>query len=415
MEVALFIAPTVGPKEELFKGLAGRRTDLYQTMLEHLVEIAQYIDQHGYYGIGFTEHHLSVEGMTCSISPQMLGLHLSHYTKSLRFGALGHVLPAQDPLRLAGEIAMLDQMTQGRAFAGFARGVQTRWINCLAQHRHSLADNITDPEKYNEDRRRLFYENLEIILKAWDNDTFSHNGEFWQLPPPNIAWPATRMSRDMGGRGLDENDRLQEIGVAPAMYNRKRPDMFEPFSVSEKSIETAAANGLIPIGIMCDPEIVAEQVIAAQRGWAMAGVDTRPGERFGFARYMVVADTDEQALEWAEDAMFEWSYFFGQFGFNAVLARKGEDYKTIPTDVQTFIDRGILFCGSPDTVNRQMEAALAYTKMDHLWLFTANELLAQDKMMRHLELMTHKVLPNFTDKIGARASVQPIAASRVAA
>ena len=101
MEVALFIAPTVGPKEELMKGLAGRRTDLYQTMVKHLIEIAQYTDEMGYYGIGFTEHHLSVEGMTCSISPQMLGLHLSHYTKHLRFGALGHVLPVHDPLRVA--------------------------------------------------------------------------------------------------------------------------------------------------------------------------------------------------------------------------------------------------------------------------------------------------------------------------
>jgi alkanesulfonate monooxygenase SsuD/methylene tetrahydromethanopterin reductase-like flavin-dependent oxidoreductase (luciferase family) len=400
MEVALFIAPTVGPKEELMKGLAGRRTDLYQTMLTHLIEIAQYVDELGYYGIGFTEHHLSVEGMTCSISPQMLGLHLSHYTKNLKFGALGHVLPVHDPLRVAAEIAMLDQMTKGRAFAGFARGVQTRWINSMAQHRLSLADNITDPKRYDDDRRKLYYENLEIILKAWDNDTFSHKGEFWTLPAPRTAWPAQKMSRDMGGRGMDDDGNLVEIGIAPAMYNRKRPTMFEPFSVSEKSIETAAANGLIPIGIMCDPEIVAEQVIAAQRGWASAGVETRPGQNLGFARYMVVADTDEQAREWAEEAMFEWSYFFAQFGFNAVMAKKGEDYNTIPAAVDEFIRRGILYCGSPDTVNRQLEAALKVMPVDYLWLFTANELLAQPKMMRNLELMSTKVFPNFTDKVG---------------
>ena len=400
MEVALFIAPTVGPKEELMKGLAGRRTDLYQTMVKHLIEIAQYADEMGYYGIGFTEHHLSVEGMTCSISPQMLGLHLSHYTKHLRFGALGHVLPVHDPLRVAAEIAMLDQLTQGRAFAGFARGVQTRWINSMAQHRLSLADNITDPQRYDDDRRKLYYENLEIILKAWDNDTFSHKGEFWTLPAPRTAWPAHRMTRDMGGRGMDADGNLVEIGVAPAMYNRKRPTLFEPFSVSEKSIETAAANGLIPIGIMCDPEIVAEQVIAAQRGWASAGVDTKPGEKLGFARYMIVADTDEQALEWAEEAMFEWSYFFAQFGFNAVMAKKGEDYNTIPAAVEEFIKRGILFCGSSDTVNRQLEAALKIAPVEYLWLFTPNELLAQPKMMRCLELMSTKVFPNFTDRVG---------------
>ncbi|QLC26494.1 LLM class flavin-dependent oxidoreductase [Parasphingopyxis algicola] len=409
MDVAFFIPPTVGSKEDLMEGLAGRRTDLYQQMLGHLVEIAQYMDEFGYYGMGFTEHHLSVEGMTLSNSPQMLGLYLANHTKYNHYGALGHVLPVHDPLRVAAEIAMLDQMTQGRAFAGFARGVQTRWINSMAQHRYSLADNITDPEQYNEDRRKLYYENLEIILKAWDNDTFSHKGDFWTLPAPKTDWPGQQMSRDMGGRSLDKDGNLVEIGVAPAMYNRKRPTMFEPFSVSHGSIETAAANGLVPIGIMCDPEIVAEQVEAAQRGWAKAGVDTKPGERLGFARYMIVGETDEEAMEFAELAMFEWTYFFAQFGFNAVLAGKDEDWQDIPSTIPEFIKRGILFCGSPDTVNRQLEAALKVMPIDYLWLFTPNELLPQPKMMKHLELMTRKVLPNFTDKIGPNVHRQEAA------
>jgi alkanesulfonate monooxygenase SsuD/methylene tetrahydromethanopterin reductase-like flavin-dependent oxidoreductase (luciferase family) len=400
MEVAFFIPPTVGSREELMKGLAGRRTDLYQNMLTNLTEIAQYMDDFGYFGMGFTEHHLSVEGMTCSNSPSMLGLYLGSRTKHCNFGALGYVLPVHDPLRVAAEVTMLDQMTQGRAFAGFARGVQTRWINTMAQHRYSLADNITDPQRYDDDRRKLFYEHLEIILKAWDNDTFSHKGDFWTIPAPKTAWPGQTMSREMGGRSLDEHGNLVEVGVAPAMYNRQRPLMFEPFSVSNKSIETAAANGLIPIGIMCDPEIVAAQIDAAQKGWEMAGVSTRRGQRLGFARYMIVGETDEEALEFAELAMFEWTYFFAQFGFNAVLAKPGEDWKSIPSNISEFIKRGILFCGSPDTVNRQLEAALKVMPIDYLWLFTPNELLPQKMMMKHLDLMTRKVLPNFTDKIG---------------
>lgn len=410
MEVAFFIPPTVGPKEELMKGLAGRRTDLYQTMLEHLVEIAQYMDDFGYFGMGFTEHHLSVEGMTLSNSPSMLGVYLGSRTKNTRFGALGHVLPVHDPLRVAAEVAMLDQMTQGRAIAGFARGVQTRWINTMAQHRYSLADNITDPKQYDEDRRKLFYENLEIILKAWDNDTFSHKGDYWTIPAPNTAWPGQRMSREMGGRSLDEHGNLVEVGVAPAMHNRKRPLMFEPFSVSNKSIETAASNGLIPIGIMCDESIVSAQIDAAQKGWEMAGVKTRRGERLGFARYMIVGETDEEAMEFAELAMFEWTYFFAQFGFNAVLAKPGEDWRDIPSTIPEFIRRGILFCGSPDTVNRQLEQALKTMPVEYLWLFTPNELLPQPKMMKHLDLMTRKVLPNFTDRIGPNVHRPAVAA-----
>lgn len=402
MEVALFVPPTVGTREELMEGLAGRRTDLYQRMLNNLTEVAQYADEMGYFGIGITEHHLSVEGMTLSNSPGMLGLYLGSRTKYCRFGALGYVLPVHDPLRVAAEVAMLDQMTQGRAFAGFARGIQTRWINTLGQHRYSLADNITDPQRYEEDRRKLYAENLEIILKAWDNDTFSHKGDFWTIPTPTTHWPAQRMTREMGGRSLDADGNLVEVGTAPALYNRKRPLMFEPFSISNASIEKAASNGLIPIGIMCDPSIVSAQVDAAQRGWELAGVRTRRGEKFGFARYMIVGETDSEAMEFAELALFEWTYFFAQFGFNAVLAAPGEDYRQIQASVPELIRRGMLFCGSPDTVNRQLEAALEFMPVEYLWLFTSNELLPQEKLMKSLHLMSTKVLPNFTDKIGPR-------------
>ena len=40
--------------------MAGRRTDLYQRMLANLAEQARYLDEHGYYGVAFTEHHLTV-------------------------------------------------------------------------------------------------------------------------------------------------------------------------------------------------------------------------------------------------------------------------------------------------------------------------------------------------------------------
>ena len=54
MEFGIFYLPAIGNKSELQEGMAGRRTDLYQRMLRNLAEQAQYLDAHGYYGIGFT-------------------------------------------------------------------------------------------------------------------------------------------------------------------------------------------------------------------------------------------------------------------------------------------------------------------------------------------------------------------------
>jgi alkanesulfonate monooxygenase SsuD/methylene tetrahydromethanopterin reductase-like flavin-dependent oxidoreductase (luciferase family) len=403
MEVGLFMGPTIGPLSELKKGLAGRRTDLYQSMLEHVVEIAQLADSHGYYGIGFTEHHLGVEGMTVSNSPQMLSLYMAERTKTIRFGPMGNVLPAANPLRLAAEIAMLDQMTQGRAFAGFTRGVQPRWLNTLAQHNYSLADNISDPQRYENDRKMLFAENLAIIKKSWECDTFSHQGEYWTIPTPNIRWPARQMTTAMGGRSMDSEGRLLEVGVVPALYNRKRPTLFEPFSVSEKTVELAASNEMIPIGVICDQGMITDQLRAAQRGWEKAGVRTKIGERTGFARYMFVADTDAEAFEVARQGLYEWFDYFSQFGYKMALASPGEDITKIPDTVEELVRRGLVYCGSPDSVNRQLEAARKYIPVDYLWLITPNELTPHAQLMKSIDLAARKVFPNFTDKVGPNA------------
>ena len=62
--------------------------------------------------MAFTEHHLSVEDMTVSNNPAILNMFFGAKTKRLRHGALGYVLPAHNPLRVAEDIAMIDQLTR---------------------------------------------------------------------------------------------------------------------------------------------------------------------------------------------------------------------------------------------------------------------------------------------------------------
>jgi alkanesulfonate monooxygenase SsuD/methylene tetrahydromethanopterin reductase-like flavin-dependent oxidoreductase (luciferase family) len=68
-----------------------------------------------------TEHH----GTPLSVcpSPNLFLAALSQRTTTLRIGALVHVLPAYDPLRLAEEIAVLDQLSGGRLDVGVGSGV----------------------------------------------------------------------------------------------------------------------------------------------------------------------------------------------------------------------------------------------------------------------------------------------------
>lgn len=175
--------------------------------------------------------------------------------------------------------------------------------------------------------------------------------------------------------------------------------MFEPFTVSEAAIEKSAANGLIPIGIMTDKDIVTGQLRAAQRGWAKAGKDYALGEGAGLCRYMIVADTDAEAREMASYALYEWLCFFTMFNFHAVMMRPGEDIAKIPNNLDGMIERQMMFCGSPDTVCRQFEAAFGNMPVQYLFILHSNELVPHRAAMRSHQLMTEKVLPHFTDRI----------------
>ncbi len=323
MEVGVFYLPSIGTKAEISAGMAGRRTDLYQRMLTNLSEQARHLDEHGYYGVAFTEHHFHIEGEEVSTNPILLDMYLGMQTKRLRVGQLGLVLPCHNPIRIAEDVAILDQVTKGRAFAGFARGYQPRWVNTLGQHYKGLADNQTDPEAYEKLKKELYEEHFEIIMKAWTNPTFSHHGKHWQIPPPNIFWAAHNVTRKYG-RGVDDKGILQEIGTVPETYQKPHPPLFQPFSFSESSVRWAAQHNVVPITIVCDKEICTGQFKACQDGAAQVGKKYSFGQGIGITREMVVADTDEEAIAIAREAgCFIWTKFFEPFGFNAAIARPG--------------------------------------------------------------------------------------------
>jgi len=399
MEFGVFYLPSIGNKAEIMEGMAGRRTDLYQRMLRNLALQAQYLDEHGYYGIAFTEHHFHIEGEEVSTNPILLDLFIGLQTEKLRVGQLGLVLPSQNPLRVAEDVAILDQMTQGRAFAGFARGYQPRWVNTLGQHYDTLADNATNPARYEELKKELYEEHFDIIMKAWTHPTFHHQGKHWQIPPPNTYWPAHKVTRAYG-QGVDDKGIITDIGTVPEPYQKPHPPLFQPFSFSESSVRWAAKNNVVPITIVCDAEICLGQFRACQAGAAAAGRTLALGQGIGLAREVIVADTDEEAMALGrEGGCFIWTKFFEPFGFNAALARLDEDHRTIPNTFESMCDRGLTICGSPDTVARKIEQTLKRLPAEYFWLFTYNELIPQQAVMRNFELLTKKVLPHFSDRI----------------
>ena len=397
MEVGAFYLPSVGHKEDIMQGMAGKRTDLYQMMLRELTEQIQYMDGNGYYGTGFTEHHFHVEGEEVSTNPVLLDLYFGMQTKNMKFGQLGNVLPSQNPINLAENIAMLSQMLGGRVFAGFARGYQPRWVNVLGQQ-----VGLGDPgsgEEYEELKRSLFEEHFDLMMTAWKNDTFSFQGKHWQVPTKDITWPAFEVALEYG-QGCTEDGRIEEVGIAPGTYNKMIPDMFMPFATSERSIKWGMSRGIVPVTIMTQYEVVKDHFRAGMEAANEAGLDYKFGQGMAMSREVIVADTDEEAEAIAREAgAFIWNKFFVPFGFGAALAKPGEGPFDLPATYETTSERGLVIHGSPDTVNRKLEALFEKLPVDYFWMFIYNH-MPHSACMKSLELLTEKVWPNFTDTIG---------------
>jgi alkanesulfonate monooxygenase SsuD/methylene tetrahydromethanopterin reductase-like flavin-dependent oxidoreductase (luciferase family) len=191
-----------------------------------------------------------------------------------------------------------------------------------------------------------------------------------------------------------------EIGTVPETYQKPHPPLFQPFSFSESSVRWAAQHNVVPITIVCDKEICTGQFKACQDGAAQVGKRFSFGQGIGITREMVVADTDEEAIAIAREAgCFIWTKFFEPFGFNAAIARPGENHKDVPNTFESMVDRGLTICGSPDTVSRKLERLFKDLPAEYFWAYIYNELVPQKAAMRTLELLTTKVLPRFTDKI----------------
>ena len=108
-----------------------------------------------------TEHH----GTPLSVcpSPNLFLAALSQRTSRMRIGALVNVLPTYDPLRLAEEIAVLDQLCAGRLDLGVGRGVSPYELAYFG---------VSD-----QDSRALFAETLDVVTTALATGRMIHRGE----------------------------------------------------------------------------------------------------------------------------------------------------------------------------------------------------------------------------------------------
>jgi alkanesulfonate monooxygenase SsuD/methylene tetrahydromethanopterin reductase-like flavin-dependent oxidoreductase (luciferase family) len=382
MKVSLFYLPSIGSRAEIETGMAGLRGDLYRRMLTEIGEQARLADDLGYDSISFTEHHFHVEGFELSNNPILLDLFVGMQTKRIRVGQLGIVLPADNPIRIAEDIAMLDHMTGGRANAGFARGYQRRWVDIMAQQTHGIHGALPHQhDAIDEANRAAFEESFRIIKKAWTEDLLEYQGRYWRIPAGATSWDLEATARY--GAGI-ENGIVRRVAVVPKPLQRPHPPVFQPFASSERSIRWCAEENVTAILPPLHP------MLERRLFDVYAEVSGRPlGEGIGVLRDVIVADTDAEAQAlWHDSGIFCGAAWFEPFGFAKGLIdpASGEP----PGDL---LEAGLALVGTVDSVTRQLEALL--TRLPAQWIFawTYNGFIPHGRLLRSIETFATRVLP----------------------
>ena len=133
--------------------------------------IARAMDETGYDALWSAEHHFQREGYECFPNLVQLGLWLATQTQRLKFGCGFNIMPMWHPIRLAEDYAMADIVTDGRLIMGVGRGYHTREVE-------SMGAPLLDTDA----NRRMFEEQLQLLLKAFHQEEFSHKGEYYTVP-----------------------------------------------------------------------------------------------------------------------------------------------------------------------------------------------------------------------------------------
>ncbi len=88
--------------------------------IQNDIELAVYAEQLGFDEVWFAEHHFN--SFSVIPNPSLMMTYLAAKTKKIRIGSAAFLAPFYNPIRLAEEIATLDNLSHGRINAGFAKG-----------------------------------------------------------------------------------------------------------------------------------------------------------------------------------------------------------------------------------------------------------------------------------------------------
>ena len=342
--------------------------------METAEKAAILMDELGYHALWMAEHHFQREGYECIPNVIMMGTHLAAKTERLKFGCGFNIVPMWHPLRLAEDYAMADVLTGGRMIFGVGRGYHSREV-----------ETFGSPVIDNDLNRELFEEQIEVILKAFNSESFSHHGKNYNIPP------------DVPYRGYD----LEEITLVPRPLNLP-VETWQPV-VSGSSIDFTVKNGFNGVVALTGEKLVDQAFHRFRDACERNGRGNVLGSGLALGIGFYIADNENDAMERLRpfhDERFKW---FAPFGFVRYADEEGRVWGTPGAPARTpRIEDGVQqkawICGPPShQIEFLKKVEGKYPGLENIMLHWP-EGMPRDEYLSQLRIFAEEVMPAFTGR-----------------
>jgi alkanesulfonate monooxygenase SsuD/methylene tetrahydromethanopterin reductase-like flavin-dependent oxidoreductase (luciferase family) len=350
--------------------------DQLASVYDKLEAIAKQMDRFGFDTLWLAEHHFQHEGYEALPNILMCAVHLAHVTKQLKIGCGFNITPMWHPLRLAEDFATADILTKGRTVFGVGRGYHSREVE-------TFGAPIIDQNA----NRELFEEQVEILFKAFNNESFSHHGKHYTLPP------------EVPYRGYQ----LKELTLVPRPVNRPVECWQPVVSASPRGLDFMVKHNIKGAVGGGAATMQAGPIQAYKDAAARAGRDLRLGENLMLGVHGLIAKTREEALRRLTPIYEEHVKMFAPLGFvpgltpdqvGAVARRGGWDAAGVPK-VEHFMKLGSWFAGTPDDLVAHLKGIEErYPGMEHI-NFASPLTTPKDLMLEQFQIVAEEVMPHF--------------------
>ncbi len=342
---------------------------LYNRYLDEL----EYADQLGFDGICVNEHHQNAYGLMPQ--PGVMAGALARRTKKVKIAILGRALPLlNNPVTVAEEFAMIDNITEGRFIAGFVRGIGAEY--------HAWSSNPADSHE-------RFHEAHDLIIRAWtETGPFAFEGKHYQFEYVNL-WPRP--------------------------YQTPRPPIWIPSQGSSETIEWAShpdrrytyLQTFTPVTMLARYMQMYKDM-AAEHGYEATE------DQLGWSVPLYVAETDEIARREAKPHIENFLNKFlrmpkemllppGYLSLKSMLGvMKAKSTIGIHQTIDDVIDKGMFICGSPETVRQRLEQYQSEIGFGHLLTLLQFGTLPAELTRKNMELYATSVMPYLRESRAGR-------------